>query len=374
MIEPKPNHEYVKSQRKKWLFVILPLFVLLIAGGAGAYFYLSGNTPSSVIDQVKNKTTFGESGAEGEAEKVFYSPISGLPTTEAKSKRRAVAVMLGSDPVARPLSGLSTADFVVEMPATPSEITRIMGVWQLDDPKEIGGVRSARHDFIPLAAGLNAVFVHWGGSVFALDQLKGNIIDHFDALKNGSVFYRVSRKSAPFNGYTSAERIRSAMEKSGMSATTNFKGYNFIEDAPVADLPTGGTLTIPYPGQYQVSYKYRQKDNSYIRYHAGVQQKDEINGKELVAKNVIVMFAPWVHLKKSYLDVDVEEGGKCLVFHNGEQVSCTWKKGKPRENKLTFYDAAGKEIPLVRGATWVSVVQPSYKITWKPETKATTED
>src|SRR3989344_2659590 len=56
--------------------------------------------------------------------------------------RRPFAVMLAGDREARPLSSLSQADMVFEMPVAPTGITRFMAVYQCNEPNEIGSIRS----------------------------------------------------------------------------------------------------------------------------------------------------------------------------------------------------------------------------------------
>ena len=90
------------------------------------------------------------------------SPISGLPCENWN--RRAIAVMQPGDVAARPAAGFSEADMVFEMPVITASITRLMGVYICNTPKEVGSMRSARHDFISLAKGIGAVFVSWGRS------------------------------------------------------------------------------------------------------------------------------------------------------------------------------------------------------------------
>src|SRR3989338_6889489 len=77
--------------------------------------------------------------------------------------KRPIAVMMASDPIARPLSGIGQADVVIEMPVTPNGITRMMAVFQCEESAEIGSVRSAREDFLPLVASFGALYAHWGG-------------------------------------------------------------------------------------------------------------------------------------------------------------------------------------------------------------------
>lgn len=124
------------------------------------------------------------------------------PSTEV----RPIAVMLASDPEARPLSGISQADMVFEMPVDPTGITRFMAVFQCEKPKEIGSIRSARNDFIPLAASLGTIFAHWGGEHDALEKLDNHILDNIDALKyEGETFYRKAGTRPPHNGFTNMD-------------------------------------------------------------------------------------------------------------------------------------------------------------------------
>src|SRR3989344_1934851 len=84
-------------------------------------------------------------------------PLSSLRGENCENyKARPIAVMLASDPAARPLSGVSQADISVEMPVTPDGVTRIMSIFQCNKPNEIGSVRSARVDFLPLVASFGA--------------------------------------------------------------------------------------------------------------------------------------------------------------------------------------------------------------------------
>ena len=82
--------------------------------------------------------------------------------------KRPVAVMMPVDQEARPLSALAQADLVFEIPISVDGIPRMMAVFQCQETKEIGSIRSAREDFIPLDAGLDAIYAHWGGESDAL--------------------------------------------------------------------------------------------------------------------------------------------------------------------------------------------------------------
>ena len=138
--------------------------------------------------------------------------------------------MIAGDEDARPLSGISFADIVVEMPVVTGSITRMLAIFVCEDPGEIGSVRSARHDFIPLAQGFDAILAHWGGSRLALGELNEKIMDNLDALPNYyETFYRKVGVLAPHDGFTSMERMVNASESLGYRMTTNFEGYSFLQ-------------------------------------------------------------------------------------------------------------------------------------------------
>src|SRR3989344_32947 len=152
------------------------------------------------------------------------SSIAGLEC--ANAGRRPVAVMIAGDPETRPLSGLGQADMVFEMPVTPNGITRFMAVFQCEEPKEIGSIRSAREDFIPLAASLGAILAHWGGEKEALGKLDSGIINNIDAMKyEGTVFYRKNSRPRPHNGFTDTKLLLEKANALGYGLLNDFEGY-----------------------------------------------------------------------------------------------------------------------------------------------------
>lgn len=294
------------------------------------------------------------------------SPISGVACENAA--RRPLAIMLSSDSEARSLSGISQADMVFEMQVVQGSITRPMAVFVCENPSKIGSVRSARQDFIPLANGLDAIYVHWGGSHFALDILKTGVIDDLDALVNPySTFYRQSGVAAPYNGFTSITRIMNAAEKLGFRTEDRFVGYPHLSDT---DINNHGqekkVLGIGYSGEFKVSYQYDPETNSYLRYRGGTKEIDKNTGKQVEAKNVVIMRAISRELEGQYNTVQVTGSGQAEYYLNGQQFKGAWKKDKNNDkSKLFFYDDKGQEIKFVPGAIWVEIVDPGQLVTWQ---------
>ncbi|MFY9457444.1 MAG: DUF3048 domain-containing protein [Candidatus Spechtbacterales bacterium] len=285
----------------------------------------------------------------------------------ANAERRPIALMIAEDHEARPLYGISFADIVVEMPVVTGSITRMMAIFICEDPEEIGSIRSARHDFIPLALGYDAIFAHWGGSRFALDELAGGIVDNLDAMPNYfDAFYRKIGIRAPHNGFTSMARMLNAAEKLGYRLATKFEGYKFLN--PNEQIPVfsndGETIEINYKYPYNVRYEYNTKTNSYLRWRGGFVEIDKLANRQADAKNVVIMRAKSRQIGEGYNDVDILGSGEAVVYRNGEEIKGSWEK-KKAEDVLRFLDETREEISFVPGSIWINIVEPSTIVNYE---------
>ncbi len=295
------------------------------------------------------------------------SPFSGLSCKNAK--QRPFAVILAGDKVVRPLSGLTTADLVLEIPVLTGSITRYIAIYVCSSPQEIGSLRSARHDFIPLAVGMDAILVHWGGSHYARDLLDAKVMDNIDALYNPfGAFWRKSEIPMPHNGFTSMERLLNATEKLGYRLESEFDGYPHTKVQSLkfkVQSSKSGILTIGYSYPYNVRYEYDSESNSYLRWRGGTKQIDKNNNKQLTAKVVVVMRAKSRQLEKDYNDLNIEGSGYAEVYQNGEVITGQWKKNG--SSKLYFLDEEGEEIKFVPGQIWIQIVEPHQKVSWEAD-------
>lgn len=330
----------MKFNSKKYLYILAGIAILSGAGFLlrhGSSFEVNGNP------QLANISNAG-------------SKITGIVCPSFD--RRPVAVMLESDPVARPLYGISQADIVFEMPVTPGGVTRMMAVFQCGEPEEIGSIRSARQDFIPLAGGLNALYAHWGGERGALDMLNGGILNNLDAMKyEGTTFYRKTGRRQPHNGFTSLEKLLERSQKLGYGLANSFAGYSHSTDESersIANIATN--ISINYVAPYDVIWKYASEDKTYERMRDGKPEKDGANGETVKASVVVVMEAKTQEINEFYNRVGVTGEGRATIYQNGVSIGGLWKKGPALSDKLSFFDARGSEIPFVPGKIWIEIV------------------
>ena len=365
-----------KFKNKKILFLLVFLIVISLIGigfkqewwkssqfevfGQNISTKIISNTESNQKTEIKELPT----------ENFPINPITGLACQRAN--QRPFAVMMASDEIARPLSGISSADIVFEMPVVSGGITRLMVFYNCELPEEIGSIRSARHDFIPLAQGFDAIFAHWGGSHFALDKLNKKIIDNIDALKNPySAFYRQKGIASPHNGFSSGNRLIDSADKLGYRSENNFVGYpHIVSNQQSTTLPTGRQVNdqqlfikIGYPYPFNIKYEYDPETNSYKRWRGNKPEIDKINSKQVEVKNVAVMRAKSRQIEGQYNDVDIEGEGELEVYQSGEMIKGKWSKNKSnKKSKLYFLNKQGEEIKFVPGKIWVEIVEPHQNV------------
>ena len=287
----------------------------------------------------------------------FKSPITGLNCPSADV--RPISIMLASDIEAMPLSGISQADMVFEMPVDPTGITRFMAIFQCEKPKEIGSVRSARNDFIPLAAGLGTIYAHWGGEHGALEKLDSHIVDNIDALKyEGEIFYRKAGTRPPHNGFTNLDLLIKTAQNLKYNLKNSFLGYPHQEKEPKKNLSNlTDEVNVNYPGSHAVYWTHDPETNLYSRFRNNSIETDKDNGQTVKAGVVVVIKTTSRFLKEQYISVEVQGEGMAQIYQNGGVVNGKWKKNPVQlDSRLYFYDDSGKEIQFAPGKIWVEIV------------------
>lgn len=298
-------------------------------------------------------------GKGNDSVKAEIGPLSSLSGTSCENaNNRPVALMISSDPITRPLSGFSSADMVFEMPVTPGGVTRVMAVFQCSNSGEVGSIRSAREDFIPLAAGLGAVYVHWGGEREALAKLNSHVIDNIDAMKfETKYFYRKPGTRAPHNGFTDLRMISNAVQDLGYNSNNTFSGYpRSNEKSPIYLANVEETIAVNYQPPFDVLWKYDREHNLYKRFRDNKPETDKNNGKQIETNLVIVMEAKSRFSNQDYLTVDTVGSGSAYIYQNGIKISGRWEKSEQLDSKLYFRDLDGKEIEFVPGKIWIEII------------------
>jgi hypothetical protein len=364
--------------KKEKSIVIASILIVISIIGIGVYAFSGINKDSEQVKTTKEEKKDDVIGGvlESSEEKITNaSPLTGIQCDNYK--QRPVAVMMAGDNVARPLSGLSQADIVVEMPVITGSVTRLMGVFVCNLPDEVGSIRSARHDYISLVRGWDAIYVHWGGSHFALNELKtgkrytgedlGKVPD-IDAISSSGPFFRKSTVPAPHNGFVSLPKALDLAKSRGYALESNFEGYKFQSKKTIDTEKTdskNGKLYVGFGGIFATSWEYNKDDNTYTRYWANTKDVDRGNkDSEIKPKNIVVMRASSRQIEGQYNEVTIYGKGEGKIYQNGKEKNITWKK-EGFKDTLRFYGEDGQEILLVPGQTFIQVIEPGQNLKWE---------
>lgn len=282
-------------------------------------------------------------------------------TIPAPDLTRPFAVMIDNYPDARPQSGLSRADMVIES-LVEGGLTRFMAVFKSATATEIGPVRSARPYFLDWARGLDAVYAHFGGSDEALRRLADGSagLNDADGMKDGVTFWRDAGRRAPHNAYTSTERMRLLIASRGWPAATLADDAFIRSQAELTGSPAS-VIDIRYGDGYGASqFRYLPESQAYARFADGIETRDR-DGSAVRPTTVAVIETDLEKIDdphgKGLIGLRTFGEGRVKVFQNGAAVAGSWRKRSAKE-PLELFDAGHKKIAFSFGPLWLTVIVP----------------
>lgn len=365
MEPPKTQNYFIRTWQRFTLWASqhkvaagsIAALVLTAAGFLGAVMYYTDSyTPAQIVNAFKNEPA--------EAEKAYYSPLTGEPVkNKAATTRQVTGIMIENSPSARPHSGMRQAGIVYEAIAEAG-ITRFLTIYQEAQPGLVGPVRSLRPYFVDWLAPYDAAYAHVGGSHRALQQVRSPGYKDIDQFFNAQGYYRSADRYAPHNMYTSFDRLNKVNKSKGYTKS-KFDGWPRKPDAPVAK-PNASRINVQISSPtYNSSYRYDPKTNSYVRSQGGGLHIDRESKKPLRPKVVIVMKVRETTVFEDGSRQKIKTNGKgtAYIFQDGTVQKATWQK-RGAKKPLKFF-AESREVQLNAGQTWVTALPIGQKVTWR---------
>jgi len=346
-------------RRHKKLVITLSIAgVIFIGGGVATALYVVNQKPAPEPAPAKIVTPE----PEPEPPK-FYSPLTGkLVKNEAATTQAVTAIMIENSPDARPQSGIKDSGVVFEAIAEGG-ITRFLLLYQQEKPTLIGPVRSLRAYFVDWLAPFNASVAHVGGSLYALQEIRNGNYRDIDQFFNSGAYYRATDRYAPHNVYTNFDRLDALNESKGYTSS-KFTGFTRTDSVAVA-VPTATSISVTISSAlYNSGYIYNAKTNTYDRSMGGVAHMDREAG-QVSPRVVVIMQIPerTVFEDGPREQIDTIGSGKATIFQDGTVKEVTWAKTS-KDAQITFTSAAGKDVPLARGQTWLTSIPENGGVTW----------
>lgn len=346
-----------KKRGKVYLLIILVLIVLI----GLEVFFIKGNL-KVFVDKAKNITK----------EILPNKEEKKLKIVDVNSNSRPIAVMINNHNTARNYHmGLQDAYLVYEI-IVEGGSTRYMAVYKDKDVSKIGSVRSSRHYFLDYALENDAIYVHWGYSDQAKQDIERLGIDNINGLYyENSYFYRDNslNVSLEHTGYTNMELIKKGISKFGYRNTSNKKLLLDYSIEPIEINQFDGAITakdidLKYSGVVTTSYKYDEASGNYLRYVNGKEHKDYATKEQYTAKNIIAYQVSNHTLNgdvKGRQDIDNVGSGKGYFISNGYAVPISWNKSS-RSAQTIYTLKDGTELKVNDGNTFIQIVPMSGNI------------
>ena len=273
--------------------------------------------------------------------------------------------MVDNESIALPHYGLSEADVVYEMMNSTmnGRITRFMALFKdYESIEQIGSVRSVRPTNVILSAEWNAILCHDGGPFYIDEYLAEPSTDNFSG-----TFSRVDNgKPREYTEYVLSGDMEKNFENSDVDKEYNsyYEGehYQFTsEENPVdlsenTDAIDASLVDLPFP--HNGSYlEYDEDAQVYNYFEYGEAHLDPGNDNaQMNFKNLLIQSCGFTQYDEhGYMIFDCISKGGGYYVTNGKAIPVTWEKTS-MTSPTRYYDAAGNEITLNTGKTYVGFV------------------
>lgn len=344
-----PLRRGTSTHTPRWLFAV-GAFVLICFSGLLFWFVISGKTRKSMTSVVTNTQTTSTETVVGPTR---VRHLDGMLVPVGEEALPVRAVMIDNQVDARPWSGVSQAQMVIESPVEGG-ITRLMAFFDATTTvAKIGPVRSARPYFVEWAQGWNALYTHVGGSNEALDKIRalGTQIHDLNEMTMGRYFWHDAARSAPHATYTKSDLLMDASLRYG--ATSSAPLVWQFQDVSTSTIATMKRIAIPYGGSYSISWVFDQDTGRYTRMIGSRVQHDAEGGALEAANIVVIKTDAQVLDEKGRLKLRTTGSGDAVIYRNGQKYNARWLRsaGEP----IRFEGIDGTDMSLNRGTTWIEV-------------------
>ena len=298
-----------------------------------------------------------------------------VDVVDVNSKTRPFAISINNVyPATTVQRGLNKAFLIYEIPVEGGQ-TRLLAFFKdVEEDLQVGTVRSARHNMLDYCFESDAIFVHFGGSDWAISQISSTGIDDINGMYD-SPFWRENPKNlaTEHTAYTSTLKLLEfARDTKGFNMEADSAEETLVFNYNVSDVDLSGqqgaiaatNVSVTLGGAQTTTFTYDETSKEYLRANNGTAATDYGTGEQFSAKNIIVQNIDYGYMSDNYcLDIYTTGTGTGYYITNGSAIPINWSKAD-RYSKTIYTNAAtGEEIELSDGRTYVELHSNSYDLT-----------
>lgn len=328
-----------------------------------------GDTTTTTTTTEAATTTTAPTTSHITGDAAMYNRLTGEYDNAAGSESRAVAIMVANDKYkARPQVGLSQADVFVES-ETEAGITRMMAIFADGSrvPDQVAPVRSARTHFVKMAAALDVIYVHAGGSphagVLLSDLEKAGKIERLNALgNNGNAFWRDNdlRASRDYEHSlsTGGKGLTDRLAYRKFRTTSTVTPFTFGKAEEISG-NTCNALTVKMSSTETSSFKYNAETGKYVKYFGKLSDNKphlDTDGKGIEVSNVVVIYDEKYTESEECISFTLSSGN-ALLCAGGTVRNIQWSR---TDSGFSFTEN-GKPASFLTGKTYICLVSDKLK-------------
>ena len=298
----------------------------------------------------------------------FLTGISDL--SPDKINNRPVAIMIDNDSVAQKnaQAGVQAADIVYET-EVEGGITRLMAVFaDVNKAVQIGDIRSARVQFLELATGHNAIYVHHGRDETYCGPLMSTLkTDNFVVGTNNCGWRHTYGNATNWqNLYTTGEKLYKSLtdNKWKLTQDSSKPWQNFVTDTITLSGGTANKATVAFSGSSTSYFTYDAASSEYIKTSRHATNKDIVTGEAYNFKNVFILKTSMTHYPNGVHRKISFDSGSGYYLVNGTYEEIDWKKGDAKD-PLVFTKKDGTSLSVQAGNSWVCFAKTDATVTFE---------
>ncbi|MGE4284806.1 MAG: DUF3048 domain-containing protein, partial [Clostridia bacterium] len=235
------------------------------------------------------------------------------------TNERAIAVMIDNDSSdAWPHAGLEEAYVIYEI-IVEGGSTRFLALFDGKDIAKIGPIRSSRHYFLDYVLENDAIYVHYGWSPKAIQDIPALKINNINGVLGGDdwIFWREPKYKYDYHDvYTSISKIKEMVKQKQYRDTSDVRNFQYsTEEVALSNAINANKIKIPYSNYHTTAYEYDETSKTYKRWMRNKPHVLSTSESAVSTKNIIIQYA-----KNYYLgDGDLKAGRQQLDTVGGGQ-------------------------------------------------------
>jgi hypothetical protein len=266
--------------------------------------------------------------------------------------RPVIAVKIGNTEAAYPLSGLNDADVIYEE-LVEGGITRFVALYQCQEPKRVGPVRSARttDPRILLQYADPPILAYSGASPAVTEYVTRVGVVSLTETSANAAYTRDSARIAPHNLYVSIKGLYREARKADADDSSPDPVFAFSDEiAGRSKRALSASVTFAYSNTARWAWSHGR----WVRLFDEAPMVLE-DGRPLAVDNVLiqeVVVKPGIGISP---DVTLTGSGRAWLLRDGRLVQGRWTRPS-LEDVTEFRTKAGDELSLAPGTIFVELV------------------